>query len=281
MALTPTDLPEPVVPAISRWGMLAPGRRRRARRRWSRPAPWAGSGRLLVLGRGQQVAQIDGLAPGVGQLDADGVAARDHGDAAGARRSSSGRCRRTGPRRGPCFTPGGGDQFVEGDDGAGADLVDLAAHAELGQHALQHAGRSGAARPRRLARRAAWAWPAWPARAGRSRPAGRSRRPSGSRAPRAPDSLGAGLGRGDRELGERRLGRSRRPTGRARGGSSSAARGGRPARGAAPARPGLGLAVGRGPAAGPAVAAAAAAPAGPGQPGAGQRRSRGGAGPTA
>ena len=33
------------------------------------------------------------------------------------------------------FTPGGRDQLVEGDHGAGADLVDLAAHAELGQHA--------------------------------------------------------------------------------------------------------------------------------------------------
>ena len=31
-------------------------------------------------------------------------------------------------------------QLVEGDDRAGADLVDLAAHAELGQHALQHPG---------------------------------------------------------------------------------------------------------------------------------------------
>ncbi|MNQ59024.1 hypothetical protein D3C85_732440 [compost metagenome] len=33
-----------------------------------------------------------------------------------------------------------GDQFIEGDDGAGADLVDGAAHAELLQHALQHLG---------------------------------------------------------------------------------------------------------------------------------------------
>ena len=38
------------------------------------------------------------------------------------------------------FTPGGGDQLVEGDHGAGADLVDLAVDAELGQHALQQAG---------------------------------------------------------------------------------------------------------------------------------------------
>ena len=57
-------------------------------------------GRLVVFGRGQQVAQIDGLALGVGQFDADGVAALDHADAAGAGATWSGRCRRTGPRRG-------------------------------------------------------------------------------------------------------------------------------------------------------------------------------------
>ncbi|MNV62827.1 hypothetical protein D3C71_1553910 [compost metagenome] len=33
-----------------------------------------------------------------------------------------------------------GHQFIEGDDGAGANLVDGAAHAEFLQHALQHLG---------------------------------------------------------------------------------------------------------------------------------------------
>ncbi len=94
---------------------------------------------LLVLRRGEQVAQVDGLALGVRQLDADGVAPRDHRDAAG----------RDAHRAGDVVAErhhAGGlharrrHQLVEGDDRSGADLVDLAAHAELGQHALQHPG---------------------------------------------------------------------------------------------------------------------------------------------
>ena len=107
MALTPTDLPEPVVPAISRWGILrevgdvglaADGLAQRHGQRLAR---------ALVLGRGQQVAQVDGLARRVGQLDADGVAAGHDGDAAGGalieRAMSSAR-----PRRGRDFTPAAG-----------------------------------------------------------------------------------------------------------------------------------------------------------------------------
>ena len=74
MALTPTDLPEPVVPATSRCGMRARSastgapamlRAERQRQRGVR-----GPERLRL----EQLAQVDRLAPRVGQLDADGVA---------------------------------------------------------------------------------------------------------------------------------------------------------------------------------------------------------------
>ncbi len=120
---------------------------------------------LLVLGRGQQVAQVDGLAALVGQFDADGVAARHHRDAAGGDAHRAGDVVGQGHDAGRLH-PGGGDQLVEGDHGAGADLVDLAAHAELGQHALQQLGVLAQRAFVELRRRAAWAWPAWPARAG-------------------------------------------------------------------------------------------------------------------
>ena len=81
MVLMATDLPEPVVPAISRCGMrgeiddhrfaadgLAEAERQLGRRFG------------VVVGR-QQFAQIDLLALRIGQLDADGVAAGHDGDA--------------------------------------------------------------------------------------------------------------------------------------------------------------------------------------------------------
>ena len=94
---------------------------------------------LLVLGRGQQVAQVDGLALGVRQLDADGVAAGDHRDAAGGDAHRAGDVVAERHHAGRLHA-GRRHQLVEGDDRAGADLVDLAAHAELGQHAFQHPG---------------------------------------------------------------------------------------------------------------------------------------------
>ena len=94
---------------------------------------------LVVFGAGQKVAQIDGLALGVGQFDADGVAALDHGNPTGA----------GGHRPGDIVGQSDhaavlharrGHQFIECHDRAGADLVDHAAHAELLQHAFQHLG---------------------------------------------------------------------------------------------------------------------------------------------
>ena len=94
---------------------------------------------LLVFGAGEQVAQIDGLAAGVGQLDADGVAAgTTHTRQAATLMERAMSSERATTRAD--FTPGAGHQFVEGDHRAGADLVDLAAHAELGQDAFQQPG---------------------------------------------------------------------------------------------------------------------------------------------
>ena len=91
------------------------------------------------IGRGEQFAQIDGLAARVGQFDADGVAARHHGDAGGDRRH------RAGDVVGEADHPRGFDarrrlEFVERHHRAGADVDDLAAHAEIVQHAFEQAG---------------------------------------------------------------------------------------------------------------------------------------------
>jgi hypothetical protein len=81
MVLIATDLPEPVVPAISRCGM-------RARSTMTGSPPMVlprQSGSLAMRCRRsprcQQLAQVDLFALRVRQLDADGVAAGHHGDA--------------------------------------------------------------------------------------------------------------------------------------------------------------------------------------------------------
>ena len=94
---------------------------------------------LVVFARRQQIAQEDGLALGVGQFDADGVAALNHADAAGAGRHGAGDVVRQ-RHDAAVLHAGRGHQFIQGDDRAGADLVDLAAHAEFLKHALQHLG---------------------------------------------------------------------------------------------------------------------------------------------
>ena len=94
---------------------------------------------LLVFGTGQEVAQVDRLAPGVRQFDADGISSRHHGDPAGG--DGHGACDVVGEgyhaRR---FHAGGGDQFVEGDHRPGSDLVDLSPDAELGQDPFEELG---------------------------------------------------------------------------------------------------------------------------------------------
>ena len=136
MVLMPTDLPEPVVPAISRCGM-----RDRSAMIGSPPIflPSASASRavgVLEVRRLEQLAQHHDLAPVVGQLDADGVAAGHHGDAGGDRAHRAGdvvgepdHARRLGAGRGL--------ELVERDHGAGAHIGDLALDAEILQHAFE------------------------------------------------------------------------------------------------------------------------------------------------
>ncbi len=77
----PTDLPEPVVPAISRWGMRA-----RSAMIGSPPMvlPRQIGSLPFIFSKSDEASisrRYTGLALLVGQLDADGVAAGDHGDA--------------------------------------------------------------------------------------------------------------------------------------------------------------------------------------------------------
>ena len=153
-----TDLPEPVVPATSRCGMRA-----RSAITGSPPMvlPRQSASLCLVvlevLG-GEQFAQIDGLALVVGQLDADGVAALARRRRGPRPRSSSGRCRRPGEITRDDLMPGAGSSSYKVTTGPGLNLDDLAADAEILQHAfeqsrilLQRVGRDGR-RDRRLLR---------------------------------------------------------------------------------------------------------------------------------
>ena len=167
-----TDLPEPVVPAISRCGM-------RARSTITGSPPMvlprqSGSlaGVLVVVVGVEQLAQIDLLALVVRQFDADGVAARHHGD---ARRQ---RAHRAGdvvgkPDHARRLDAGRGLELVERDHRAGPRVDDLAAHAEILQHAFE---RRGGLLDRFRARREAVGWLA--ARRAASASAADSRRSS-------------------------------------------------------------------------------------------------------
>ena len=91
----------------------------------------------LVL-RGQQFAQVNLFAMRIRQFDADGVAAGDHGD---ARRE---RAHRAGDVVGKAdhargFDAGRRLEFVQRHDRAGIGLDDLAADAEIAEHAFQRA----------------------------------------------------------------------------------------------------------------------------------------------
>ena len=136
--MTPTDLPEPVVPATSRCGM-------RARSATIGSPPMAlpsASGSVGVARCGRPPTRAsraaDRLAPRVRQLDADDVAAGHDGD---ARRSGA---HRAGDVVGePDDARGLGAarrlQLEQRDDGAGLDVLDLALDAEVGEHVLEQA----------------------------------------------------------------------------------------------------------------------------------------------
>ena len=93
---------------------------------------------VLEVGGGEELAQEDRLAAGVRQLDADGVAAGDDGDARGdgAHRAGDVVGEADDARR---LDAGRRLQLVERDDRAGADVDDLAAHAEILEHAFEQA----------------------------------------------------------------------------------------------------------------------------------------------
>ena len=114
-------------------------------------------GGVLVGGARQKIAQIDGLALIVGQLDADHVAPRHGGD---AHRHRAERARDVVGERDHARGAGARRrlELVERDHRAGAHIDDLAADAEIVEHLLERPGGLGEARaihadPGALARR--------------------------------------------------------------------------------------------------------------------------------
>ena len=87
----------------------------------------------------EQLAQIHGLAPRIGQLDADGVAARHHRHAGGYRAHRAGDVVGEADDAGGLYA-GRRLELVEGDDGTGMDVDDLAAHPEIVEHAFEGTG---------------------------------------------------------------------------------------------------------------------------------------------
>ena len=88
--------------------------------------------------RGEQFAKIDGLAAGIGEFDADGVLARNDGNAAGdgAHRAGDVVGEADHPRR---LDAGRRLELVERHHRPGTDIDDLAADAEVVEHALEQA----------------------------------------------------------------------------------------------------------------------------------------------
>ena len=136
MVLIATDLPEPVVPAISRCGM-------RARSAITGSPPMVlprHSGslalRAMLVDGGEDFAQENLFARRVRQFDADGVAARHDGD---ARRHRAHRARDVVGKADHArrLDAGRGLEFVERDDRAGPRIDDFAAHAEVFQHVFE------------------------------------------------------------------------------------------------------------------------------------------------
>ena len=134
--LMPTDLPEPVVPAIRRCGMRAEIDDHRLaadilaeRKREPRVG-------FLEVRRFEQLAQHHDFAPFVRELDADGVAARHHGDAAGDRAHRAGDVVGK-PDHARGFGSGRRLELVQRDDRAGTHIGDLALDAEILKHAFE------------------------------------------------------------------------------------------------------------------------------------------------
>ena len=96
-------------------------------------------GVFVIVLRAEKFAQVNFLARRVWQFDADSVAARHDRDTCGHRAHRA--CDVVGKtddaRR---LDAGRGFEFVERDHRAGARIDDLAAHAEIAEHAFEHGG---------------------------------------------------------------------------------------------------------------------------------------------
>ena len=92
-----------------------------------------------IVAAGELLAQIDLLACGVRQLDADDVASCDHGDARGERAHGAGNVVGE-PDHARGFDARRGLELVKRDDRARSGIDDLAAHAEVAKHALERGG---------------------------------------------------------------------------------------------------------------------------------------------
>ena len=91
---------------------------------------------FLEVRRFEQLSEHHDLAPVVGKLDADGVAAGHHGDAGCDRAHGTGDVvGKPDDARG--FGAGRGLELVQRDHGAGAHIGDLALHAEILKHAFE------------------------------------------------------------------------------------------------------------------------------------------------
>ena len=91
---------------------------------------------LLEVRRFEHLPQHHDLAPVVGQLDADGVAAGHHGDAGGDRAHRAGDVVGK-PDHARGLGAGRRLELVQRDHGAGAHIGDLALDAEILQHAFE------------------------------------------------------------------------------------------------------------------------------------------------
>ena len=139
MVLIATDLPEPVVPAIRRCGMRA-----RFATTGSPPmslpsargSAWALSPKALAerISRRRTLSRSS-FGSSMPMTERPGMVEQRQASADIERAMSSARPM---TRRG--LEAGGGLELVHGDDGAGADRDDLAAHAVVVEHGLEHAG---------------------------------------------------------------------------------------------------------------------------------------------
>ena len=96
-------------------------------------------GVVRIVVAGEQFPQINLLARGIGQLDPDGIAPRDHGNARGKRAHGTGDIvREADHARG--FYSRSRLELVEGDHRARTAVDDLAAHAEIAENPFERGG---------------------------------------------------------------------------------------------------------------------------------------------